>query len=122
MIIKVNSFGPKIAMAILSHLPQEEFIRAIMEKDEKALCSVSGVGKKGASRLVLEMRDSLKLNFSTEDFGSDDVKEVKMQASLALLALGYKNTEVDELINKATKDKKIFSVEELIQQSLKLGS
>lgn len=59
-LIGVSNVGPKIAMAVLSALPAEELARAIAHKDIAKLTSISGVGKKTAERLVLELQDKLK--------------------------------------------------------------
>jgi Holliday junction DNA helicase RuvA len=59
-LIGVSNVGPKIAMAVLSALPADDLARAIAHKDIARLTAISGVGKKTAERLVLELRDKLK--------------------------------------------------------------
>lgn len=59
-LIGVSNVGPKIAMAVLSALPADDLARAIAAKDVARLTAISGVGKKTAERLVLELRDKLK--------------------------------------------------------------
>jgi len=58
-LIDVSNVGPKIAIAVLSALPAAELARAVSRKDLAALTSVSGIGKKIAERLLLELRDKL---------------------------------------------------------------
>lgn len=60
-LIGVSNVGPKIAMAVLSALPADELARAINAKDVVRLTAISGVGKKTAERLVLELRDKLPM-------------------------------------------------------------
>lgn len=60
-LIGVSNVGPKIAMAVLSALPADELARAINAKDVARLTAISGVGKKTAERLVLELRDKLPM-------------------------------------------------------------
>ena len=58
-LIGVSSVGPKTAIAVLSALPAPELARAISAKDLGRLTSISGIGKKTAERLILELRDKL---------------------------------------------------------------
>jgi Holliday junction DNA helicase RuvA len=60
-LIGVSSVGPKTALAILSALPASELARAIAAKDLGKLTRISGIGKKTAERLVLELRDKLEI-------------------------------------------------------------
>jgi len=60
-LLGVSNVGPKIAVAVLGALPAAELARAIARKDLSALTSVSGIGKKIAERLLLELRDKLPL-------------------------------------------------------------
>ena len=55
----VSGIGPKIALAILSGLPVHAFRAAVLAQDVKALSSVSGVGRKTAERIVVELKDKL---------------------------------------------------------------
>ncbi len=61
VLIGVSSVGPKTAVGILSALPAHELARAIARKELSTLTSVSGVGKKTAERLLLELKDKLPL-------------------------------------------------------------
>ncbi|KGE77194.1 Holliday junction branch migration protein RuvA, partial [Halomonas salina] len=56
-LIKVNGVGPKLALAILSGMDEDAFIRCVMDDDVKSLTRLPGVGKKTAERLIVEMRD-----------------------------------------------------------------
>ncbi|MDO9478513.1 MAG: Holliday junction branch migration protein RuvA, partial [Pseudohongiella sp.] len=58
-LIKVTGIGPKVALAILSGVPAEEFVRLVQTNDVTALTKIPGIGKKTAERLVLDMRDRL---------------------------------------------------------------
>jgi Holliday junction DNA helicase RuvA len=59
MLIGVSNVGPKIAVAVLGALPAAELSRAVARRDLSALTSISGIGKKIAERLLLELRDRL---------------------------------------------------------------
>ncbi|PTB98199.1 Holliday junction branch migration protein RuvA, partial [Marinobacter sp. Z-F4-2] len=56
-LIKVNGVGPKLALAILSGMDEDAFMRCVRDDDSKALTKLPGVGKKTAERLIIEMRD-----------------------------------------------------------------
>ena len=55
----MTGIGPKVALAILSGVPADEFVRLVQNNDVNALTKVPGIGKKTAERLVLDMRDRL---------------------------------------------------------------
>ncbi|MGO9834358.1 MAG: Holliday junction branch migration protein RuvA [Polyangiaceae bacterium] len=59
VLIGVSNVGPKIAVAVLGALPSADLSRAVARRDLSALTSISGVGKKIAERLLLELRDRL---------------------------------------------------------------
>ena len=58
-LLKVNGVGPRVALAVLSGLSDDEFTRCIAEEDITRLTKVPGIGRKTAERLVIEMRDKL---------------------------------------------------------------
>jgi Holliday junction DNA helicase RuvA len=64
MLIGVSNVGPKIAVAVLGTLPAAELSRAVARRDLSALTSISGIGKKIAERLLLELRDKLPASTS----------------------------------------------------------
>lgn len=60
-LLGVTGIGPKIALALIGHMSTHELQRAISNEDTAALCRVPGIGKKGAERLIIEMRDKVEL-------------------------------------------------------------
>ena len=82
----VNGVGPRLALAILSTFAPEQFATAIESEDLRQLTLVSGLGKRTASRLVLELRG--KLAASPEATGAPD------ETADALAALGYSTAEI----------------------------
>ncbi len=59
LLLSVGGIGPKVSLAILSAMSAQEFMRAVMESDVNAFTRVSGVGKKTAQRVVLEMKTKM---------------------------------------------------------------
>jgi len=58
-LLQVNGIGPTSALGLLSSLPPDEMVRAILDGDLKRLTAMKGVGKKTAERLIVELRDHL---------------------------------------------------------------
>ena len=59
-LLQVNGIGPSSAIGLLSSLPPDEMVRAILDGDIKRLTAMKGVGKKTAERLIVELRDHLE--------------------------------------------------------------
>lgn len=106
-LIKVNGVGPKLALAILSGMEQDQFIRCVMDDDVKALTRLPGVGKKTAERLIVEMRDrfphwGVDQQSELDPLQSADAsapKDPLADAEAALISLGYKPTEASRMLS-----------------------
>lgn len=102
LLISISGVGPKMGVAILDTLGQTGLSRAIQEEDTRALCAVSGVGKKTAQRLLLELRGKILPVFSPAG-APLPIKTTPTQAEdplrLALARLGYKKSEIDRAID-----------------------
>jgi len=105
-LLKVSGVGAKMALAILSGMNPMEFTVAVQSADVTALTRISGVGKKTAERLVMELRDKLGEHFATSNIETATlITGSKSEASNALQALGYKPAEAERLIKLvATED------------------
>ncbi len=124
-LIKVSGVGPKLALAILSGIEAQSFVRSIHDGDTATLVRIPGIGKKTAERLVVEMKDRLKewqvdsdlplmAAANPQPMGQDQWIQ---EAEGALIALGYKPTEAAKAIS-AIKEP-ISSAEDLIRLALK---
>lgn len=107
-LIKVNGVGPKLALAILSGMEENQFIRCVMDDDVKSLTRLPGVGKKTAERLIVEMRDrfphwTAEQNETLDALGqagmSTRSRDPLADAEAALITLGYKPTEASRLLS-----------------------
>lgn len=121
-LIKVNGVGPKMAMAILSGIEADQFVRCVEEGNVTALVKVPGVGKKTAERLIVEVKDKLKewqpqqgvvMNASDSARDSDIIQD----AEGALIALGYKPQDAAKAVSKVSAEG--LSSEALIRAALK---
>lgn len=128
-LIKVSGVGPKMALAILSGMAVEEFVRTVRQNDLAALTRMPGVGKKTAERLVVEMKDRLKDwadSTAAVVAGSAGAPialsdhQMSHEAETALIALGYKPQEAARIIAKTLKaNETISSSNDLIRLSLR---
>ncbi|MBP9802751.1 MAG: Holliday junction branch migration protein RuvA [Candidatus Pacebacteria bacterium] len=97
MLLDVSGIGPKGALTILGVAPSNVIKKAIKQNDLAYLTKISGIGKKTAEKMILELRDKLG-ELDNNELGDDlDVLE-------ALKALGYNNYQVRNVIKELPKD------------------
>jgi len=125
-VTSVSGVGPKTAMSVLSTLSVDDAVRAVANEDLTAFTRVSGIGKKTAERLLLELRgvvDEIGIEKQGERVGSalDVDDEIVDDLRSALLNLGYKPAAVDDAIEKMLPiENEIESIEPLLRNALKL--
>lgn len=121
-LMQVSGIGPKLAMAILSQLSVRELRQAILFGDIQPLVSISGVGKKTAGRILLELKDKIGKDLLPEEIVPESATAVstdlRSEAVSALLALGYSLSEAQKAI-PIVQPGDNTSVEELIRIALK---
>ena len=120
LLTSVSSIGPKNGITILSSLGVEEIKLAIANNDIDALTKAKGVGKKTASRIILELMDKVKvmpMADKTKPVSSLTQNEDMDVAKEALLNLGYAQNDISNVLLEL-KDSNL-SLEELIKESLK---
>ncbi len=123
LLLGVNGIGPKGALGILSTITPNDLRYAVLSDDIKTIAKSPGIGNKTAQKLIIELKDKLKLDdiiVKTEIKGEDTsgVANEKNEAIQALVALGYSSTEAVKAVNQVeiTKD---MSVEDILKHSLK---
>jgi Holliday junction DNA helicase RuvA len=124
MLIGISGVGPRVATAILSVTTPERLALSVLTGDEKALTAASGVGKKLAQRIVLELKDKLGKSFSAPASTSGSASLVGPgaltqvgEAQAALMVLGYSAAESLQALNGI--DAEEMSVEALIRAALR---
>lgn len=122
-LLSISGVGPKLAQTILSGFSPEKLVFSIRNGDEKALSSISGIGKKTAQRLIVELKDKFGKMMLPEDAetGKDEaavLNVVEKEAVLALVSLGYPKPSAEKAIGHAQKTGKILTVEEMIKKAL----
>ncbi|TEU19123.1 MAG: Holliday junction branch migration protein RuvA [Gammaproteobacteria bacterium] len=119
-LIRVNGIGPKVALAILSHLNIASLMNAVAMEDDALLAKTPGIGKKTAQKLIVELKDRLEKlelnNTKHQKITGSNTNPNTQKASAALQALGFKVKEADRMLNAISDDS--LSTEELIRQAL----
>jgi len=105
LIHTVSGIGPKIALNILSGISVAAFRGAVANGDVKTLSQISGVGKKTAERIVVELKDKVGAAGAWEAASAQRALSVEDQkvndAVLALMALGFKQIEAHDVVRKS---------------------
>lgn len=127
LLITVSGIGPKVAQSICSQIEPDRLALAVMGGDVKALTAVKGLGKKGAERIILELKDKLK----GVDLSDNTALKAELPAAEsvgynggtcgdaveALIVLGYKQADAAAAVSAAYEEG--ISVQELIRKALR---
>lgn len=126
LLTSVSTIGPKNAIAILSTLNVDNIKLAIVNNDIETLTKAKGIGKKTASRIILELVDKVKKITIKDDISVSDFKDGNISTNTnneidvareALLNLGYQRNNIDKVL-ASLKDSNL-SLEQIIKESLK---
>lgn len=116
-LLGASGVGPRLAVALLSALPAERLVRAIRERDVAALTAVSGVGKKTAERLVLDLTgkfDDVSVAAPAPGTRGAGIQE----AVRALTVLGYPTVDAERAVREVANDEGLAVAQELIRAAL----
>src|SRR6266478_7872201 len=104
----VTGVGPKIALAVLSGMSVAQFKSAFVNGEVNALAKVSGIGKKTAERIILELKDKVGVAAAWElaASGRSDQQTKMTDAVLALLSLGFKQVEAQKAVREVLSEAK----------------
>ena len=121
-LLKVNGIGAKMAIAILSSMNPEEFIHCIETQNITLLTKLPGIGNKTAQRLLLDLKGQIDLDSigtSAASHSSSHTAQITEQAVQALLSLGYKSAEAEQLIKQV--DTTGLEVSQVVRKALSLS-
>lgn len=123
LLLSVSGIGPKTALSVLSGMSVREVKVAIKDADVKRLSSISGIGKKTAERMVVELRDKFTSGEILAAVSGPSLTESDARlrdAVLALVSLGYKRGEAQDLILKTSAQPAMAGadVETLVRKAL----
>ena len=121
-LITVNNIGPRTALTILSSLTPQELHGAILDKNEKLLSSIKGIGRKAAQRIILELETKAKqLAIGNVDHtqGTPLTSTIYHDALTALTTLGIPKKVAEKAIDSVQSTAKgPLTLEELIKKAL----
>lgn len=101
----VKGVGPKLGLKILSGLPAAQIIQAILQSDKAALSQISGIGKKTAERMILELKDKIGEIATVTSSPSASVSgNLKEEAISALESLGFKKRDAEKAVLAAARE------------------
>lgn len=117
----VTGVGPKLALAVLSGMTVSQFKGAVVRGDVTALAKISGLGKKTAERIVLELKDRVGVAAAWEAaVTAREDQQVKVNdALLALISLGFKQVEAHKALHEIYDSAKNLNTDELVRLALK---
>lgn len=117
LLINVNGVGTKTALSILSAITPNELRLAVISADYKTITKAPGIGKKSAERIVLELRDKVKMVIEDDSYIAVDSGDVAKSDSVnialeALVSLGFSYGEAAKAV------KQVDNYEEMDDESL----
>jgi Holliday junction DNA helicase RuvA len=124
----VTGVGPKLALSILSGMAVEDFKGAVVTSDIAAISKISGVGKKTAERVVLELKDKLGVAAEWEAASAQNAPSGSERhlhdGVLALISLGYKQVEAHKAVKAilpklSAESPSDIAVEDVVREALK---
>lgn len=124
LLITITGIGPKTALGILSSISVNDFQRSIVSEDLDSLTNISGIGKKTAQRLIVELKEKIsgeEFRFK-KDIGFKERSELILveEAIKALISLGFHKAHAREAVKKAKGEaEKKLKLEELIKKALR---
>ena len=123
LVNNVSGIGPKLALAVLSGMSVSNFKSAVVNSDVTALAKISGLGKKTAERIVLELKDKLGVAAAWEAASAAHAptpeEEEANEAVLALIALGYKQIDAHKSVREMQQKGEAKSAQDLVKLALK---
>jgi Holliday junction DNA helicase RuvA len=121
LLLTISGVGPKLAMAVLSGLSVGEVQEAIVANRPETLYGITGVGKKTAARIILELRDKI-LKIQPAPTGKSATAPHALQlnedALAALMTLGFPRQTAQKAVSAVLESSPALSVEELVRAAL----
>lgn len=122
MLYSVSGIGPRTALTALSGLSVRDIRASVVRADVKRLSSISGIGKKTAERIVVELKDKLGAGEALESVAEAPATPEGARARdavMALVSLGYKQADAQRMVRDALVGMKAdATVEEVVRKAL----
>lgn len=113
-LLQVPGVGPKVALALLSAVSPDTLLRAISQEQPEILARVPGIGKKTAQKIILELKDKVRVPELAEGLAA--LTEADAAVIDALVALGYSVVEAQRAVQALPRD--VVDVEERLRLAL----
>ncbi len=125
LLIQTSGIGAKSAITILANIQPHQFALAIITNDDAKLTKIPGIGKKTAARMILELKDKMKIELDEQALEGQEEESVSFgenieEAISALQVLGYNRKEIEKAFEK--EELKDMSIEDIIRRGLSLLS
>jgi Holliday junction DNA helicase RuvA len=115
-LLKVQGIGPKVALAILSHIPSETLRQAVAREEAALLARVPGIGPKKAKQIVFQLKD--KVGLEDVFITSAPIRDSDGEVIAALTTLGYSVVEAQAALQQLSEEARRESVEEKVRLAL----
>jgi len=115
-LLKVQGIGPKVALAILSHIPAETLRQAVASGEAAILARVPGIGPKKAKQIVFQLKD--KIGFEDIFVAAMPISDTDGEVIAALTTLGYSVVEAQAALQQLPTEVKNESIEEKVRVAL----
>lgn len=121
-LITVSGIGPSVARVMLSSMSPSELSNAIISGDVNSLKAIKGIGNKTAERVILDLKDKLKIDESIDisSVTNSSSRVVNNEAIAALVMLGYNQKSSEKVVQQITKQQPELTIDKIIKQALKL--
>ena len=129
LLIGVSGIGPKAALGILTAFSADDLRFAVLSEDAKTIAKATGIGVKTAKKMILELKDKLKLEDAFEiklahqqeeaAIDAADLRDSRQEAVEALVALGYSSADALRAVRKVPEDVPADDVEAILRAALK---
>ena len=123
ILLSVQGVGAKVALAIQYYFDPSKLSKLISEQNKTAFTEVSGIGAKLAQRIVNELKDKVPSDLISQTISGDnlelDVGEDLVNAESALINLGFRKRDIDQVLAKLYNEQESIEFEDLIKESLK---
>ena len=119
-LISVSGVGANTARMVLSSIAVYELEGIIASGNANALKAVKGIGNKTAERIIIDLKDKIKISGTATSTHTSALNETAQEAVSALTMLGFNQLASQKVVNKIFSEKPASSVEEIIKNALKM--
>ena len=119
-LISVSGVGANTARMVLSSIAVYELEGIIASGNANALKAVKGIGNKTAERIIIDLKDKVKISGTVTSVQTSALSEIAQEAVSALTMLGFNQLASQKVVSKIYAEKPTLSVEEIIKNALKM--